>query len=66
MDSRFHENVPDHAEHVTDVDEPRAARPRTPRAQVARTDFDSNSYHGAAIVRAEAVRLDMLYPRMHR
>ena len=33
---------------------------------VPRIDFESNSYHGAAIKRADQDRLSKAYPRLHR
>ncbi len=66
MDSRFHENEPDHRDDAIEVVEPHEASPHLRRAPPHVPVYDDNSYHEAAIVRAEAVRLDMLYPRQHR
>ena len=55
----YHEQVEKIAEHV--ISNGNALPTIAPRA-----NFESNSYHGAAIRKADQDRLNKPYPRLHR
>lgn len=66
MADHFHYDQTEYQGHVSKIAEHVVSNDDALLTIVPRIDFESNSYHGAAIKRADQDRLSKAYPRLHR